>query len=67
MANTTERVFVPYSALTKDELYALLNLRQQVFVVEQDCPFIDADFKDQDCDHLLAYQNNELKPSPQQK
>ena len=49
-----------YSALTKDELYSLLNLRQQVFVVEQDCPFIDADFKDQDCDHLLAYQNNEL-------
>jgi ElaA protein len=49
-----------FSALTKDELYALLNLRQQVFVVEQDCPFIDADFKDQDCDHLLAYQDNEL-------
>jgi ElaA protein len=49
-----------FSALTKEELYALLNLRQQVFVVEQDCPFIDADFKDQDCDHLLAYQNNEL-------
>ena len=37
-----------YSALTKDELYALLNLRQQVFVVEQDCPFVDADFKDKD-------------------
>ena len=49
-----------FSALTKDELSALLNLRQQVFVVEQDCPFIDADFKDQDCDHLLAYQDNEL-------
>jgi len=49
-----------FSALTKDELYSILNLRQQVFVVEQDCPFIDADFKDQDCDHLLAYQNNNL-------
>ena len=49
-----------FSALSKDELYSLLNLRQQVFVVEQDCPFIDADFKEQDCDHLLAYQNNEL-------
>ena len=49
-----------FSALTKDELYSILNLRQQVFVVEQDCPFIDADFKDQDCDHLLAYQNNDL-------
>ena len=49
-----------YSALTKQELYVLLNLRQQVFVVEQDCPFIDADFKDQDSDHLLAYQDSEL-------
>ena len=49
-----------FSTLTKQELYELLNLRQQVFIVEQDCPFIDADFKDQDCDHLLAYQNTEL-------
>ena len=37
-----------------------MNLRQQVFIVEQDCAFIDADFKDQDCDHLLAYQDSEL-------
>ena len=49
-----------FSALTKQELYEVLNLRQQVFVVEQDCPFIDADFKDQDCDHLLAYQESQL-------
>jgi len=49
-----------FPVLTKDELYEILNLRQQVFVVEQDCPFIDADFKDQDCDHLLAYQDNDL-------
>ena len=49
-----------FSALTKKELYELLNLRQQVFVVEQDCPFVDADFKDQDCDHLLAYEKTEL-------
>tara|TARA_B100000214_G_scaffold78819_1_gene53243 strand:- start:2123 stop:3424 length:1302 start_codon:yes stop_codon:yes gene_type:complete len=55
-----ETKWKPFSALTKDELYSILNLRQQVFVVEQDCPFIDADFKDQDCDHLLAYQNNDL-------
>lgn len=49
-----------YSALTKGELYQLLNLRQQVFVVEQDCPFVDADFRDQDCDHLLAYEDSKL-------
>ena len=48
-----------FSALTKKERYELLNLRQQVFVVEQDCPFIDADFKDQDSDHLLAYEMTE--------
>ena len=49
-----------FSALTKKELYALMNLRQQVFVLEQDCPFVDADFKDQDCDHLLAFMDYEL-------
>jgi len=50
-----------FATLSKQELYALLNLRQQVFVVEQNCPFIDADFNDQHSDHLLGYDSsNEL-------
>ena len=38
-----------------------MNLRQEVFVVEQDCPYIDADNKDQDSYHLMGWdENNKL-------
>jgi ElaA protein len=46
---------VPYAALTLDELYALLQLRQRVFVVEQTCPYLDADGSDADAWHLLGW------------
>ncbi len=32
-----------------------MALRQEVFVVEQDCPYLDADGKDQEAWHLLGY------------
>jgi ElaA protein len=34
----------------------LLRLRSEVFVVEQQCVFLDMDNKDQQCHHLLLYQ-----------
>ena len=43
-----------YSDLSTDELYAILSLRQNVFVVEQQCPYLDADGLDQDGWHLLG-------------
>lgn len=46
--------FKPFSDLTLSELYALLRLRSEVFVVEQNCPFLDMDSKDQQCHHLLG-------------
>lgn len=46
-----------FSKLTLDELYAMLALRQQVFVVEQNCPYQDADGEDQQALHLLAWQD----------
>ncbi|MDO7651696.1 MAG: GNAT family N-acetyltransferase, partial [Gammaproteobacteria bacterium] len=49
-----------YALLTKQELYAVMHLRQQVFVLEQNCPFIDADLNDELSDHLLGYQGSEL-------
>ena len=49
-----------YALLTKKELYAIMHLRQQVFVLEQNCPFIDADLNDEISDHLLGYQDDEL-------
>ena len=45
----------PFDALTVPELYALLQLRSEVFVVEQTCPFQDIDGQDQAAYHLLGY------------
>jgi len=45
----------PFAALTLAELYALLQLRSEVFVVEQACAFQDIDGQDQAALHLLGY------------
>lgn len=50
----------PFDQLTPFELYAILRLRNEVFVVEQNCVFQDADNKDQACYHLLLYRQEEL-------
>lgn len=39
--------------LTLDELYGILKLRSEVFVVEQDCVYLDIDDKDQKALHLF--------------
>lgn len=44
-----------FSELTNQELYELLQLRTEVFVVEQDCVFQDMDDVDQESVHLLGY------------
>lgn len=50
----------PFDALTPVELYAVLKLRSEIFVVEQNCVFLDPDNKDQSCQHLMLYQNKVL-------
>ncbi len=50
----------PFHELTADELYALLKLRSEVFVVEQNCVFLDQDDKDQKCFHLMLYSEGQL-------
>jgi ElaA protein len=52
-----------FHELTVDELYALLRLRSEVFVVEQNCVFLDMDNKDQKCDHLLGWIGDDLAAS----
>ncbi len=44
-----------YNDLDTDELYAIMNLRQEVFVVEQNCPYNDADGKDKKSYHVMGY------------
>lgn len=46
--------------LSPKELYEILKLRQKVFVVEQNCAYLDADDKDYIAWHLLAWQENTL-------
>ncbi len=41
-----------WTALTVDELYRIMAVRQRVFVVEQACPYADADGWDPRADHL---------------
>lgn len=50
----------PFCELTSAELYEILRLRSNVFVVEQHCVFLDMDNKDQQCLHLLGYVNDRL-------
>lgn len=49
-----------FTELTTQELYELLQLRSEVFVVEQDCVYQDIDGKDQRALHVLGYSNNIL-------
>jgi len=52
-----------FSELNNAELYDNLQLRSQVFVVEQQCIFLDIDGKDKYAHHLLGYINNQLVAS----
>lgn len=49
-----------FSDLTLEELYALLRLRAEVFVVEQNCVYQDLDNLDQDAHHLLGYEGETI-------
>lgn len=43
-----------FHALTKQELYDVLRLRSEVFVIEQDCVYEDIDGKDQKALHVVG-------------
>ncbi len=45
---------LPYRQLSRDQLYAILNARVAVFVVEQDCPYQDIDGMDAEAIHVLG-------------
>lgn len=44
----------PFKALSLDELYNLLELRSEVFIVEQNCVYQDIDGKDRKAIHLIG-------------
>jgi ElaA protein len=49
-----------FHQLSIAELYEILQLRSQVFVVEQDCVYQDVDGKDQKALHVIGWVNNKI-------
>lgn len=49
-----------FNELTLDQLYKIIQLRSEIFVVEQNCVYQDLDFKDQQALHLLGLKNNKI-------
>jgi ElaA protein len=52
--------WLAWQELDRDLLYAVLQLRQRVFVVEQACAYLDADGRDPRARHLLGLRGGEL-------
>lgn len=53
-------VVKPFEKLTTQELYSVLQLRSEIFVVEQNCVYQDMDNKDQKALHVLGLKNGNI-------
>ena len=56
----TKWILKKFDELTAHELYSILQLRNEVFVVEQNCVYQDADNKDQASYHFTGWMNDRL-------
>jgi len=57
---TLQWTYKSFEELTNRELYAIMQLRMEIFSVEQNCIYQDADNKDFQSFHLSAWDNNIL-------
>jgi len=53
-----------FAELSTEELYAILKIRQQVFVVEQRCAYQDCDGRDNNALHLVGWHCRGEQPEP---
>ena len=53
-------IFKTFSELTTKELYQILQLRSEVFVVEQNCVYQDIDGKDEKAIHIIGVVQNKI-------
>ncbi|MGL4911519.1 MAG: GNAT family N-acetyltransferase [Romboutsia sp.] len=49
-----------FKELNIEEMYKILELRSEIFVVEQECPYQDCDGKDENSYHLFSEENGEI-------
>ena len=52
--------FKRFEELKVEELYKILALRNEIFIVEQECAYLDCDHKDLKAYHLFAEENGEI-------
>tara|TARA_R110002124_G_scaffold273733_1_gene443299 strand:+ start:2816 stop:3133 length:318 start_codon:yes stop_codon:yes gene_type:complete len=50
--------FLEFNQLSNNDLYEILRIRQEVFVVEQNINYVDADNVDQNCVHVFHKYDN---------
>ncbi|HEX9981593.1 MAG TPA: GNAT family N-acetyltransferase [Flavobacterium sp.] len=53
----------PFKALSPEELYSILQLRSEIFVVEQNCVYQDLDGKDQKALHVFGIEEGRILAS----
>ncbi len=56
----TEIIIKKFNELTLDELYDILKLRNEIFIVEQNCPYQDIDDNDKEAIHFMLKKNEKL-------
>ncbi|MGL4997367.1 GNAT family N-acetyltransferase [Cetobacterium sp.] len=53
-----EIIIKKFDELSTAELYEILKIRSEVFIVEQNCPYNDVDGKDYNCTHIMIKEND---------
>lgn len=59
-ASSTVWTLKKFDELSNRELYHILQLRNEVFIIEQNCPYQDMDNKDLKCHHLMGWMGERL-------
>lgn len=59
-SNTLEWVIKEFNELNIYELYEILKLRNEIFIIEQKCIYQDIDEKDKDCFHIFSMKHSKV-------
>ena len=49
-----------FEQLSNIEVYHMIRIREEIFILEQDCVYVDCDNNDPKCDHMLVYHEDNL-------
>lgn len=58
--NRIHWVYKQFATLSPEEIYSILHIRSEVFIIEQHCNYLDPDNKDQEAWHLMGYDDTML-------